>query len=1140
MRLPLIAVIALLARARAAVVDISGSWANGDKPLETYNLTTTDSNGDAIALPTGSPPGWSSANITIKDPASGAVFVVFSNGASHGGQLVGLPGPISSMTWADGSSWVRANPLPITVHLVPHSHNDPGWKSTLEQLYDTEVRSIYTTVVRALLGNPQRTFGAEIGVFWAIWWGEQNETTQDAVRGLVARGQLEFLGGGYSQPDEAVTSAPDLVDNLALGHLWAQSTLGHAPVRIGWQADPFGHSTAYAFIQSQAAFNALVFGRPMSAGSWGSDPVNEQSGVMWHPLASQPGNGGAFDAYSILLHDQQSGYWEPGRDCEGPIAAGNATAVALVLAGYIRSLASRPPYASNLLILMGDDFYWQTADVQLPVVDAAITLLNQNHPAIVGPGAPLNVSYSLPSKWAAALRQEQLARGNSTASFSYKRSLRQRDAVTSSGSGSGTGAGAGPLTYPQRPAWDFFPLECCEMPKPWTGYFTSRPEFKQLFKGAAAAWRAATQLHSWARGDDWEAGFGGLLPLWRALGLVQHHDAITCDAFDDVMEDYRQKVDEAVQLAGAVGAGAVASISGGDGSIPPTFCYNATMQPCDVITQTLGDRQPVVVTVYNALSQTRDSHVEMPVPFFSLSVTDAATGQPVVAQGDPTRGVIVFLASGVPAHGFRSYILSPTSTAASTESSAPSVIVATPRALPRDVLDPITLSNANISLTFTGNGSLTSVSWPGTGVSSNASALLGFYSSKQGDENAWDMSSDGSTTLAPFPALTAQNALLASGPVYSELTVNVDAAQGATIRWRVYTSTSVPVVHVWTTAGPIALGGAYANRSIDVALRIQVDAVDSGAAFVTDSNGLELLPRVRDGRPWVTGPAPRPDEPVSHNYYPVTSAIAVSSASNPAGGPAMALATGSPQGGSSMCSGCLEVGINRMVLDGSGAKQTGNRLVTAENALLLLGSGGWPALTSHLRPLAAALADPLQVWASPASEAPPSPIAPFSPVIAGALPPNLQLMTLQTLPPGLNISAAFYGRRTGAPVSASVILLRLRHVFATGEGQGGEAAPATVDLSALFAPRWSVASAVEYTIDAAQPMGAARANQIPWNAPSSSGSGSLSTGALPMGDGAGSGLAAGDGSGVSSSSSSGVTVTLQPMDIRTFVLTLQA
>jgi hypothetical protein len=397
---------AATAASAAAAPDLSGAWANGAKPLETYALTTTDAAGDAMAVPTGAPPGWASANLTVVNATAGALYVRFPNGAGHGGTWAAAApggGLIASIAWADGSSWVRTNPLPLTLHIVPHSHNDPGWKSTVEVLYDTEVRAIYSSVVAALAANPARTFGAEIGVFWTMWWGEQNDTTRATVRDLVAGGRLEFVGGGYTQPDEAATSAADLADNLALGRLWAASVLGAPPVTVGWQADPFGHSTGYGFLHTQAAADALVLGRPMSAGAWGSDPVNGQSGVLWHPLASQPGGnngsgggGGGFDGYTLLLHDQQSGYWEPGRDCEPAISAGNATAVAAVLAAYARSLGARPPYASNVVVLVGDDFYWQTADAQLPVLDAALALVNAGDPAVVGPGPPLTAAYSTP------------------------------------------------------------------------------------------------------------------------------------------------------------------------------------------------------------------------------------------------------------------------------------------------------------------------------------------------------------------------------------------------------------------------------------------------------------------------------------------------------------------------------------------------------------------------------------------------------------------------------------------------------------------------------------------------------------------------------------------------------------------------
>jgi len=50
--------------------------------------------------------------------------------------------------------------------------------------------------------------------------------TPFAARALVARGQIEFTGGGWVQNDEAITRFEDTIDQLTLGHLWAASALG--------------------------------------------------------------------------------------------------------------------------------------------------------------------------------------------------------------------------------------------------------------------------------------------------------------------------------------------------------------------------------------------------------------------------------------------------------------------------------------------------------------------------------------------------------------------------------------------------------------------------------------------------------------------------------------------------------------------------------------------------------------------------------------------------------------------------------------------------------------------------------------------------------------------------------------------------
>lgn len=45
---------------------------------------------------------------------------------------------------------------------------------------------------------------AEVGHLWR-WWKTRNETMREILRKLVIEGRFEIVGGGWSQPDEAIT-----------------------------------------------------------------------------------------------------------------------------------------------------------------------------------------------------------------------------------------------------------------------------------------------------------------------------------------------------------------------------------------------------------------------------------------------------------------------------------------------------------------------------------------------------------------------------------------------------------------------------------------------------------------------------------------------------------------------------------------------------------------------------------------------------------------------------------------------------------------------------------------------------------------------------------------------------------------------
>ncbi len=70
----------------------------------------------------------------------------------------------------------------------------------------------------------------------------------------------------------------------------------------------------------------------------------------------------------------------------------------------------------------------------------------------------------------------------------------------------------------------------------WTGYFTSRPAFKLHERDANALLQSARQAKVLFRGDD--RYLDSLRILQRALGVAQHHDAITGTAKTHVDQDY--------------------------------------------------------------------------------------------------------------------------------------------------------------------------------------------------------------------------------------------------------------------------------------------------------------------------------------------------------------------------------------------------------------------------------------------------------------------------------------------------------------------------------------------------------------------------------------------------------------------------
>ena len=132
----------------------------------------------------------------------------------------------------------------VTVHLVPHSHQDVAWLKGHDEYYTGDknniqhanVRAILDAVIAALLSSPTRTFTAVEIAFFSRWFGEQTPAMKEAVRGMVTEGRLSFSNAGWSMPDEAASHWMDLIDNVAIGHRFLFNEIGPAAIPSAqWQ-----------------------------------------------------------------------------------------------------------------------------------------------------------------------------------------------------------------------------------------------------------------------------------------------------------------------------------------------------------------------------------------------------------------------------------------------------------------------------------------------------------------------------------------------------------------------------------------------------------------------------------------------------------------------------------------------------------------------------------------------------------------------------------------------------------------------------------------------------------------------------------------------------------------------------------------
>ncbi|KAG8182048.1 hypothetical protein JTE90_013978 [Oedothorax gibbosus] len=414
---------------------------------------------------------------------------------------------------------------PLEVIIVPHSHVDPGWLRTYEDYFEGSVIHILDNMVSFLNKTEDFKFiWSEIS-FFSKWWYRQNQDTQETMKKILRRKQLEIVTGGWVMVDEATTSYFAIIDQLVEGQQWLKHFTNTIP-KHGWSVDVFGHSATLPYIISTAGITDMVILRAhyswkkfLAKMKWfdfyWEQPFNCPR-ILCHmapsDLYSFKHTCGP-DSFSCLNYDFRRVSGERSESTAEKITDQNVE----LKANYL--LAQYGRYASLfdhnvLLVPLGDDF-----------------------------------RFNVPSEW-----EQQYA--NYKKLFDYIDGRKDWHARLRFGTVADYfDAVHARLQNSSDPPLislkgDFLPygdIYANARPSYWTGYYTTRPFYKKLARELEHWLRASEILYSFSKtiidsknNNILLKDYALLIKARQNLAVFQHHDAITGTSRKFVMEDYGQ------------------------------------------------------------------------------------------------------------------------------------------------------------------------------------------------------------------------------------------------------------------------------------------------------------------------------------------------------------------------------------------------------------------------------------------------------------------------------------------------------------------------------------------------------------------------------------------------------------------------
>ncbi|KGN59619.1 alpha-mannosidase 2 [Cucumis sativus] len=436
----------------------------------------------------------------------------------------------------------------LKVFVVPHSHNDPGWKLTVDEYYDRQSRHILDTIVEALSRDSRRKFIWEEMSYLEKWWRDASDEKKESFAALVKNGQLEIVGGGWVMNDEANSHYFAIIEQMAEGNMWLNETIGVVP-KNSWAIDPFGYSPTMAYLLRRMGFENMLIQRThyelkkelalhknlefIWRQSWDAEETTDifvhmmpfYSYDIPHTCGPEPAICCQFD-----FARSRGSLYElcPWRQDPVEINKENVQERATTLLDQYRKKSVL--YRTNtLLIPLGDDFRYiniDEAEAQFKNYQLLFDYINSN------PSLNAEANFGTLEDYFRTLRDE-----------AEKINYSLPGEVGSSLVGGFPSLSGDFFTYADRQE-DY-----------WSGYYVSRPFFKAVDRVLERTLRAAEMMLALLLGpcqrsqcEKLPLGFSyKLTAARRNLALFQHHDGVTGTAKDHVVRDYGVRMHTSLQ-----------------------------------------------------------------------------------------------------------------------------------------------------------------------------------------------------------------------------------------------------------------------------------------------------------------------------------------------------------------------------------------------------------------------------------------------------------------------------------------------------------------------------------------------------------------------------------------------------------------